>query len=88
MYIKEIKVSLGAEQKIYEKHGIERAELEDSLHEGKPLFFKTKQQRYVAFTKKQRFITIIFEFHAGIAEIITAYPSSEWQIRLYKRQQR
>jgi hypothetical protein len=43
MLIKEIKVGVEVERKIYGQHGVQRAELEDALREGKPLFFKTKQ---------------------------------------------
>lgn len=33
----------------------------------------------------QRYLTIIFEIYNNIAFIITAYPSSESQIKLYKK---
>lgn len=33
----------------------------------------------------QRYLTIIFEMYKNQAFIITAYPSSEVQIKLYKK---
>lgn len=85
MHIKKINISVDVERKVYDKHTVSRTELEDSLLEGLPLFFNAKEGRYLALAKKQRHLSIIFTFEQGTATIITAYPSSDWQVRLYKR---
>ncbi len=69
--------------KIYKKHGIHVTEVKQVLL-AKPYTCKTKFERYVAIGKWQRFVTVIFTYESGVAEIVTAYPSSEWQIKLYK----
>ncbi|MEK6952172.1 MAG: hypothetical protein AABX29_04090 [Nanoarchaeota archaeon] len=85
MRIKKVLIELNIEEKINKKHGIYREEIEYALLDGKPIFFRTKDNKYVAITSKERYITIIFLFKKGIANIRTAYPSSDWQIRLYKK---
>lgn len=62
-------------------------EIEKVLLEDKPYFAKTKFGRYVALGKWNRYITIALDYSAKSkeAEIVTAYPSSQWQIKLYKR---
>ncbi|MBI4140401.1 BrnT family toxin [Candidatus Woesearchaeota archaeon] len=69
--------------KIYKKHGVKFTEVKSALL-ANPYIVKTKFERYVAIGKAQRCLTVVFSFEQGIAEIITAYPSSDWQIKLYK----
>ena len=84
MLIKEIQIDKKVEYKIYKKHGVIFYEVKNGLL-SKPYFRKTKDEKYLAITKFNRFITVIFTYENGIADIITAYPSSEWQIKLFKR---
>lgn len=87
MIIKAVKISLRIKIKIYNEHGITMKEIENVLLQNKPYFAKTKAGRYVALGKWNRYITIIFEYNEKCkeAEIVTAYPSSSWQIKFYKR---
>ena len=73
------------EEKIFEKHGVGKEEIEEVLLMDEPKCFKARKNRYFAVGFRERFITAIFEYKKGEADVITAYPSSEWQIRLYKR---
>ena len=84
MRIREILIKLITEEKIYKKHGIHRAEINNALLEGNPIFFRTRDNKYVAIARKERYITIIFHYKREIADISTAYQSSDWQIKLYK----
>jgi len=85
MKIKKIQIELEIEKKIFNKHGVARTEIEEGLLNNKPIFYRAKEKRYMALTHKFRYITIIFRYEKGIANIRTAYPSSDWQIKLYKR---
>lgn len=88
MLIKKIRIELQVEEKINKKHGVYRREIEDALFNGNPIFFKSKKNKYIAITLKERYITTIFSYEKGAADIKTAYPSSDWQIKLYKRKRR
>jgi len=85
--MKIIKVLVEAEiqEKILLKHGIKREALENSLFEGKPRFFRIKDDIYMAIARYEQYLTIIFEYNKHDAVIKTAYKSSDWQIRRYKR---
>lgn len=87
MKINAVKISLKTKIKIHNEHGITMKEIENVLLENKPYFAKTKLGRYVALGKWSRYITIIFNYNESNkeADIVTAYPSSNWQIKLYKR---
>lgn len=87
MIIEKVKISLKTKIKIYEKHGITMDEIKNTLLQNKPYYSKTKDRRYVALGKWNRIITIVFEYNQKYkeADIVTAYPSSDWQIKLYKR---
>ena len=69
--------------KVHKKHGVKVDEIKTVLL-GNPYVRNTKFERYIAIGKAQRFVTVVFECESGVAEIITAYPSAEWQIKLYK----
>lgn len=71
-------------EKILSKHSLMADEIKEVLL-NKPLILKTKLDRYIAIGHYQRYITIIFEFKNNVANIITAYPSSDSQIKLYKK---
>ena len=84
MLLKEIHLKEAVEEKIQE-HGVAKSEVEEALLLDEPKYLKARSGRYMAIGQAQRFITIIFEYADGIATIVTAYPSSEWQIKLYHR---
>ena len=88
MKIQKILIELKIEEKINKKHGIYRNEIEDALFEGKPIFYKSKENKYFAVGHKGRYITIVFLYQKKNAVVVTAYPSSEWQIKLYKRKKK
>ncbi len=90
MIINAVKISLRAKIKIYDKHRITMEEIKNVLLQNKPYFSKTKFGRYVAIGKWNRFITIIFDYNEKYkeADIITTYPSSDWQVKLYRRKLR
>ena len=71
-------------EKILDKHNIDAAEINEIMLSN-PLMLKSKKQQYMAIGYYQRYITVIFEMLQWTAFIITAYPSSEAQIRLWKR---
>ena len=84
MKISTVAISKETVYKIYKKHGVSFSEVKDVLL-GNPYVSKTKFEAYLAIGKTNRYITIIFAYDHEIADIITAYPSSDWQINLFKR---
>lgn len=84
MKIRSVLIGEKAQEKIL-KHGLQRSEVENGLHFGKPKFSKDRYGRYLAITHFNRYITIVFEYVDFNADIVTAYPSEEWQIKKYKR---
>jgi len=72
-------------RKVFEKHGVYFEEVKHGFVNGKPVIYKTKEEKYLAITHHHRYITIIFTYKDNNANIITAYPSPKWQIRLYKK---
>jgi len=84
MKIRKVLIDDIAQQKILE-HGLKREEVENALLEGNPKFSKDRYGRYLALTCHDRYITIVFEYTNFNADIITAYKSSDWQIRRCKR---
>jgi hypothetical protein len=85
MKIDKILVTPEIQEKILTKHGIHREEFEGAIFEGKPKFIRVKDNVYCALTHYQRYITVFFRYEDRNAHIITAYPSSEGQIRRYKK---
>ncbi len=71
-------------EKILTKHNVKAKEIKEVLLSN-PLVLRAKYQRYIAIGKSERYLTIIFESKKDVTNIITAYPSSEAQIRLHKR---
>ena len=70
-------------EKILYKHKVKADEIKE-LFLSKPLILKSRENRYIAIGHNLRFLTIIFEVVGETAFIITAYPSSEAQRKLYK----
>ncbi len=88
MKIQKILIELKIEEKINKKHGIYREEIENALFDGKPIFFKTRENKYFAICQKGKYLTVVFRYEKQTSEVATAYPSSEWQIKLYKRKRK
>jgi len=84
MIIKEVVIDKEVKVKIYNKHGIRFIEVKEMLLD-KPLVRRTRDGKYMAINLVERYITVIFSYYGGIADIITAYPSSDWQIKLFKK---
>lgn len=85
MKIAKILIEVDIQEKILTKHGIHREELEEALLNGKPRFFVIRGNLYFGFTHLHRYITIVIEYDAPCAIIKTAYPSSDWQIKRYRK---
>ena len=84
MKIRKVLIEEWAQEKII-GHGLKRKEVENGIYFGSPKFSKDKYGRYVAITNHNRYITVVLEYANFNANVITAYPSSNWQIRKYKR---
>jgi len=84
MRIHQIRISEWVAEKIQVEHGVFPDEAEEILFSA-PVVRRAKDGRYMAIGLIDRYLTVIFEFERGTGEIITAYPCSDWQIRLYKR---
>lgn len=85
MIIRLVVLKRRVEEKIFRKHRIYRRELVDAMLGFGIKIFKVKEAIYMAIAKNVGYITIIFKYDKGKAVIKTAYKSSEWQKRLYKR---
>ena len=83
MKINNVLIEDRIKEKILNKHNVTALEIKQVIL-NKPYFVKTRNNRYMAIGYYQRFITIIFEIIKDTAFIITAYPSSEAQKKLYK----
>lgn len=83
MKIIDILIEDKIKEKILNKHNITASEIKQIIL-NKPYILKARKNRYIAIGYYQRFITIIFEMIKSNAFIITAYPSSDAQIKLYK----
>ena len=84
MKIRKVLIEDLAQEKILQ-HGLRREDVENGIFFGKPKFSKDKYGRYLAITNYNRYITVVFEYVNSDANVITAYPSSDWQIKKYKR---
>ena len=83
MIIKKVIIDKEVKVKIYCKHGVYFREVREALLNN-PLVMRTRNERYMALNFAGRHITVIFSFFKGIADIVTAYPSSDWQVKLFK----
>lgn len=84
MRITNILIEDKIKEKILSKHNVEANEIKQVMLSN-PLILKSKKNRYVAIGQFQRYLTIVFELYKETAFIITAYPSSETQIKLHKK---
>lgn len=84
MRIHEVRISERVAEKIQAEHGVLPEEAEEILF-SHPVVRRARDGRYMAIGLVDCYLTVIFEFERGVAEIVTAYPCSDWQVRLYKR---
>ena len=84
MLIRNVLIEDKVKEKITEKHGVQATEIKNIMLNS-PLVLKTRLNRFMAIGHFQRYLTVIFEYNKGTANIITAYPSSEAQTKLYKK---
>ncbi len=78
-------------EKILFKHGIRPSEVDSALRQkhDKTYFEKIKKDRYMAIGKSLRgYITVFFDYSAGIGEVASARLSSASEKRKYKRKMR
>lgn len=88
MKIHTILVTPEVVEKILFKHGIRPSEAESVLKQkhDKTYFEKVKKNRYMAIGKSLRgYITVFFDYSAGIGEIASARFSNTSEKRKYKR---
>ena len=86
MRINHIAISEVVENKIIQEHGVWPEEVESIFFECRPLFLKARDGRYLAIGTNNGYVTVVFEYMpGGIAQVVTAYPSSNWQIKRYRR---
>jgi hypothetical protein len=82
--IHDVFISRNIADKIWEEHGVSAEEPLDLLH-GDPMIRRARGGRYLAVDLASAgYLTVIFEYQRGTAEIVTAYPSSNWQVKLFK----
>ncbi|MBS3151016.1 hypothetical protein J4443_01380 [Candidatus Woesearchaeota archaeon] len=86
MIVESIRLRRKIKEKIETKHSITLIEIEKVLLENNPKFRKAKDC-FIGMGLWKRHLTIFFNYNAKVKEagIITAYPSSKWQIKLYKQ---
>lgn len=85
MRIDGIIIEEGVKRKILEKHNVRAVDIKD-VFLGDPLFLRSRDGRYVAIGRSDgRMLAVVFEYGNGTAYVVTAYASSEWQKKLYKK---
>lgn len=87
MIIENVIIEDKVKEKVLEKHDVTAYEIENILL-GSPLMLRAKEKRYLAIGFYHRYLTVVFEYQRNTANIITAYPSSEWQMKLYKEKKK
>jgi len=86
--IHDVFISRRIADKIWEEHGVSADEAIDLVY-GDPMIRRAREGRYMAVgLATGGYLTVIFEYQRGTAEIVTAYPSSDWQMRLFKKSKR
>ncbi len=89
MHIHDVFISRRIADKIWEEHGVSADEAIDLLYSG-PMIRRAREGQYMAvgLATAGGYLTVIFEYQRGVAEIVTAYPSSDWQVKLFKKSKR
>lgn len=85
MQVKRVYITEHTIKKILRKHNLRKDEIERTIFEDYPIYLKTRNERYLCIGRVNRYITIIFNLNNKFADVITAYQSSKWQIKLHKR---
>ncbi len=85
MKIEKVIITNITREKIFDKHNLQKVEIEQTIFEGNPVYLKTRSNKYLCIGYKNQYVTLVFNREENNAKIITAYKSSKWQIRLYKR---
>ncbi len=83
MRILDILIEDQIKEKILKKHNVKSSEIKQVLLFN-PYIVKSGKDRYMAIGYYQRFLTIIFEMEGSTAFIITSYPATNAQRKLYK----
>ncbi|PIN87143.1 hypothetical protein COV19_01140 [Candidatus Woesearchaeota archaeon CG10_big_fil_rev_8_21_14_0_10_44_13] len=84
MKVRRVNIKDSVKIKVLCKHGVSDEEV-CRIFETCPFIIKSKEDRYMAIGCPDRYVTVIFRFDKGAADVITAYLSSKSQIKLYKR---
>ena len=84
MKITDILIEEKIKEKILWKHNIKALDIREVLF-NKPYVLKVSKERFMAIGHNHKFVTIIFELMKNTAFIVTAYPSSGAQRKLYKQ---
>ncbi|MBI2076329.1 MAG: hypothetical protein HYT72_03730 [Candidatus Aenigmarchaeota archaeon] len=83
MIIENILIEDKVKEKVLKKHNVTAEEIKNVLLRN-PIVLRAKKKRYLAIGFDSRYLTIVFEYARKTANIVTTYPSSEWQKKLYK----
>ena len=86
VFIREIRIEPKTKIKIAKKHGVQFTEIKKALMDVPSSRYvqRIKNRIYILVHLGNIYLTVIFHFKDGIATILTAYPSSDWQIKLKK----
>lgn len=87
MRVDNILIEEKVKEKILSKHKVKADEIVNVL-KSSHLILRAKLNRYIAIGQYHRYITVIFEIKKSCTSIVTAYPSSSAQIRLFKKKKR
>ncbi len=88
MRIHDIFISQRIANKIWEEHGVSADEAIELMYDN-PMIRRARDGRYMAVGfSASGYLTVIFDYDRGVAEIVTAYPSSDWQVKLFKKSKR
>jgi uncharacterized DUF497 family protein len=72
MRIYEVRISEEIAEKIQAQHGVLPEDAEEILF-SQPVIRRARDGRYMAIGLANGYLTVIFEFEKGAAEIVTAY---------------
>jgi hypothetical protein len=88
MLIRRILISPVVMEKIKSKHGLNPVVAKDVLSDT-PHIEKVGNSQYRAIGLSYTgYVTIFFKYRSGTAEVTTAYPSTKWQVDLYKKKKK
>ena len=88
MRIHDVFISERVADKIWDEHGVSADEATELLYSN-PMIRRARDGRYMAIgLSPSGYLTVIFEHDRGVAEIVTAYPSSDWQVKLFQKSKR